>query len=902
MSRELASIRSAAGGASFVRADLHIHSFGTGGSYDVSDPTMTPEAIVATASSKGLGVIAITDHNAIGNVERALAAAAGTGLLVIPGVELSTPGGHFLGYTEDFASLQRFFARLELSPDARACRTSAHDVLRLLGDMGGVAIAAHIDLDNGFERTISGYGDPKGSVVASRTLVALEVARVPALAWYSERDDDVERRRLLRERIDALNDPFITLLPKIQSSDAHKLSSLGKNYDQRDKLTRLKLQRLDWSSFRRAFLDPEARVRVEEEIPQAIPRFVGLHLTGGFLDGQTFSFSPNLTCIIGGRGSGKSTAFQALRCAAGRPPPEDLRTSDAWPEQIDALFRDEFGAEFHLRVDAFGEVTNCGSPSEPPPLIQVESLAQGEMARTIERCGQDPAALLAFLDELAPVAEAKQIAARQRRELAENGGKIAGLEREVAQLDTVQRTLKAKQAQERLARQEKGHEVVDQQTKLTAAMNLRSRLVPALDAVFVALNAALTQDVLDDFRELVRIADQNIGSAGSSPLPGVLDALEKQLTAARSGFEAMKGDARRTVSTFALTCQRAQETLQTELTKKVQELRDRGIPLDLKSLTALTSDIQTLLQREVTLKRQQKDLEALRTERVRLREQYRSAQKEAYRRRLALAAEVGAQLRETLVDMQITLQFLEGRLSPKIEEKLKEVMDWRTAAVPKAAALVRAMGALELVDAVLAGNAAALASAKTDDLPVISAGEAAAVVDRFKHPLHRRSLEEADFDDSPRMTISRALTDASGIPLVDPKTGKARYLVRDFAELSLGQQQAVVLGMLLCSSSRTPLLIDQPEDNLDSAFVFRVLVRALRRIKERRQVILVTHNANIGVLSDSDMIVPLKATAERGLVRSPGSVEVEETRELVCEILEGGRSAYDRRGTLYGRA
>ncbi len=77
-------------------------------------------------------------------------------------------------------------------------------------------------------------------------------------------------------------------------------------------------------------------------------------------------------------------------------------------------------------------------------------------------------------------------------------------------------------------------------------------------------------------------------------------------------------------------------------------------------------------------------------------------------------------------------------------------------------------------------------------------------------------------------------------------------------------------------------------------------VRALRRIKERRQVILATHNANIAVLGDSDQVIPLKATADRSIVMPTGTVEHPKTREYVCEILEGGKDAYKRRGAIYG--
>jgi len=77
-------------GAQFLRADLHIHSYGA--SHDVKDASMTTAAIVQAAATQGLVIVAITDHNEISNVEDALNAARGTSVLVIPAVELSTTG------------------------------------------------------------------------------------------------------------------------------------------------------------------------------------------------------------------------------------------------------------------------------------------------------------------------------------------------------------------------------------------------------------------------------------------------------------------------------------------------------------------------------------------------------------------------------------------------------------------------------------------------------------------------------------------------------------------------------------------------------------------------------------------------------------------------------------------
>ncbi len=106
-------------GAEFRRADLHIHSFGELGigSYDVTDVQMTPENIVDMAIREGLSVISITDHNAIGNIQRAITHARGQNLLVIPGVELSTPQGHLLVYFPGLRELQTFYGKLTISPD-----------------------------------------------------------------------------------------------------------------------------------------------------------------------------------------------------------------------------------------------------------------------------------------------------------------------------------------------------------------------------------------------------------------------------------------------------------------------------------------------------------------------------------------------------------------------------------------------------------------------------------------------------------------------------------------------------------------------------------------------------------------------------------------------------------------
>jgi ABC-type Mn2+/Zn2+ transport system ATPase subunit len=94
--------------------------------------------------------------------------------------------------------------------------------------------------------------------------------------------------------------------------------------------------------------------------------------------------------------------------------------------------------------------------------------------------------------------------------------------------------------------------------------------------------------------------------------------------------------------------------------------------------------------------------------------------------------------------------------------------------------------------------------------------------------------------DRPRLTVTKLVTDEKGQTY--PRT-------REFRQLSLGQQQSVLLALMLSAETNVPLLIDQPEDNLDGEFIYRSIVPVLRRAKERRQIIIVTHNANIAVLA-----------------------------------------------------
>jgi hypothetical protein len=103
------------------------------------------------------------------------------------------------------------------------------------------------------------------------------------------------------------------------------------------------------------------------------------------------------------------------------------------------------------------------------------------------------------------------------------------------------------------------------------------------------------------------------------------------------------------------------------------------------------------------------------------------------------------------------------------------------------------------------------------------------------------------------------------------------------------------LTIAMLADSNDPLIIDQPEDDLDNAFISSTVVMTLRAIKEKRQVIIVTHNANIAVLGDSEFLLPMYRENDCGKAKDRGSIDSAATLLAVQNILEGGPEAFLRR-------
>jgi hypothetical protein len=369
-------------GGKFFRADMHVHSFG--GSHDVSDATMTPEKIVETALQFGLGVVAVTDHNEITNVAAALAAAEGKPLLVVPGVELSTPQGHLLAYLPTLEDLRKFHGRLEIverGTQTSRCQNAMLDCLNMLESLGGFGILAHVDSPSGFETENPGGSPHKVDVICHKALLGIELKKADSVISFAEGDPDGERATAGRTRIERLGLGERQFLARVQFSDSHALKALGHNAAGDKKVTRVKMDAPSFDALRIALEDSDARVRIEDLVPATVPQILGVRFHGGFLDRQEIQFSPNLNCIIGGRGTGKSTTFEALACLSGDPTESGVVDSEVWPGELSLYWRDAAGQDHSLQKLTGEDITNLDDADYGPVNFPMDCYGQGETTR-----------------------------------------------------------------------------------------------------------------------------------------------------------------------------------------------------------------------------------------------------------------------------------------------------------------------------------------------------------------------------------------------------------------------------------------------------------------------------------------------------------------------------------------
>ncbi len=880
-------------GARFFNGDLHVHSFG--GSHDVKDSTMTVQALIDSALTLNISILAITDHNNDANLKPAIEYAEKFKgrFLLLAGVEITTANGHLLVYfsPDKVENANELLARINLvgkrgELDTHTTRSMA-DVIKEAETLGGVCLAAHIDLPKtGFEMLSEGYPNWKKDIITSSGLLGVEIKETQNLNWYSTDDDNnprgLERRKLIDVRSKNGSTFSRVHLAHIQSSDAHTMKSFNeRNFDQT--ITRIKMNELTFESFRTALLDPTARVRPLATIPRSIPRILGLHISGGFIDGQVINLSNNLNCLIGGRGTGKSTVLQCLAFGLGIS--EKLEENTNGPNAVIVYCEDSNGVIYRYErrrgARPLVKAKEDKIHDVPEDAFRVEFYSQGDLAEVAKDPLKNPILLQEFLDRHISLRDLREKEAELVSVLEENSGQLIPLEGRFEQLPANQQTLKELVKKIKIAEEGKLKEIAAIQSKLSSEKSLAQ----ALDEYKKSYrNGMSLSNFLRNFDELKETTGEITADPKSDQ---ILGDIKKIIEEANLFLSTKEKEINSQLKVVALNIEAKiqklnlnHSTMEADLSEKIGELRKKGLTGSLEDFQTIVNQKTEVTRTITNINAQLPQLNQLRADRKKYLFELDETRKKISDRRKEQLQSINKHLSKTIQDYFVFVHYEPSGIIEDFKSIILEVMQGSHLSEQLANRFASSVTPKELAELIKFGNATELS--KVGEIGSVWAKE---MISRFRFLTTIHKLEVLWKPPCPIITVRTKSSPPKDIPV---------------NQLSDGQKHTIFLTIAMFAETNLPLIIDQPEDDLDNAFIFSSIVTTLREIKEKRQVILITHNANIAVLGDAELLIPMRRSVDKGIVFERGSIDRAETKAEVRNILEGGDLAFRRRMEIYG--
>lgn len=598
----------------------------------------------------------------------------------------------------------------------------------------------------------------------------------------------------------------------------------------------------------------------------------------GFLAGIDVKFSPGLNVIIGARGTGKTSLIELIRfCvdagafteeAAARGRQQAIATLDGGA--VTMTVRDGQDV-FQVTRSASGHQTTTATHK-----FHCTVLAQNE----IETVGAQASGRLHLVDRFrrdrGRVERAVTAAQSQLRSLTEEIGSLLRDVRatadDVEDFASVPEELdEARRIQEGLL---KSSAASEEQRGDLSRLQRAAQVVSTRDSVLErdARSIASFTTQLDQLRgQSPHILQPWPAEAGEDPygetrdaigtlsemLATTIDVLHRLDDQVVEAIAATK-DLRARIDDRSRVVRQSLDAVQTGVgtaARKVAELEERAGRLE--ALRASISERQERI-REVTAVRDAsyRELEDLRTG--------------VFTERSRIAAGLNAELAPTVRTRIVRSQNVE-RYQAAIVAALRGSGVHYNSLAPT---LAREISPFELASWVEQGDSRGLASALG-----IGADRAHAIISAL------RARGTADL-------IPAEIDDGVSLELLDGLDYKSTD------RLSIGQRCTAVLPVLL-GQHGDPLVLDQPEDHLDNAFIASTLVPALRRRLPSDQFIFSSHNANIPVLGNADRIIVMRSDGERGRVIHQASLDHQDTIDSVSQLMEGGRDAFAARSVFY---
>ena len=888
-------------GSRWWRIDLHTHSPASHDFKPEADRTNPdwPQWVEAVRDA-GLDAAAITDHNTAAGIAELQEAAAGLddAPVLFPGVEVTASDGvHLLLLMDPNCSHQHIddlLTRVEIPVEQRGHQTarsslSVEQILERCGD-DALIVGAHV---NGPDGLLGLEGQQRLAVLQHRNLAAVEV----------NPDKEIDERWL-----DGSIPEIRRTFSRVWSSDGHSMAALGRRF------TWVKMTRPDLEGLRLALLDgPDSIKPAVREAPGnpnthaalAIERIIVKKAR--FIGRQsqvTVRFNPWLNAMIGGRGTGKSTLIDFCRKALRRE--AELDGSDRSEEgslrtlfdrrmrvpesrldeglltketRIGVVYRkddERFLLVWSLnatepsitRLDGDKRIPEEGDIRERFP-VRIYSQKQ------LFALAQDPNALLTVIDDSQVVLKAE-------------------LDRQIDQLAARYLSLRAEsRAASRQAADLPGRRalLVDVRHKLEVlerggqaqVLNKYRRLRQQNDT-WDAIREAAVQAVESVGRsaEDLSVADLDLGTAAEddSAQASLIRAHEKLRQAVdelRIAVRDRVGQARRTVAEIdegedAVRWRAAVEASEREFEEATAQLAKEGIsdPSEYNNLLEWAAS----LEREIeALKKEQHRAEALDKVAVETLTEYREQRSELSQRRGRFATETSSDVIRVAIEPFAN----RGRLAEGLAEILgiERFESDRQVIARKIQPEQGRPWSWEKLDGVVA-EARQLLSGELNSWP--------AQDHRFEAALKAVPPERID-----RLALYLP-DDAVEVSFKD----RAARSWQPLTQGSPGQQTAALLAFVLGYGSE-PIILDQPEDDLDNTLIYELLVSRLRETKTKRQVIVVTHNPNIVVHGDAELVLSLKAAKGQSSIDCQGGLQERGVRDVICSVMEGGREAFESR-------
>jgi energy-coupling factor transporter ATP-binding protein EcfA2 len=868
-------------GATFLRADLHVHT------HKDSDANPTPDfdAYIDAAIANEISVLAITDHNSVRFVNDVLKAAEDKDIEVIPGIEISTADGHLLALfdPEKVADLESFATtdvlRLKRLSDTEL--RSERSMLDLVGDIDardGLAIPAHVDVSNGVcERLRQGE---LCDLLSHPGLAGLEFAKRESLAdWFKDSDTDPARLAAWKARL--ANDELRARgLARLMSSDAHGPQAVGRDRSSRT-LTRLRLGDPNFTAIRNAIkLNPKARCKAEAILPIAYRRIISADFEGGFLDGVSMNFSPNLNCLIGGRGSGKSTALLSIRAALGArlAKNENPDDPDRMPDKTVVTFIDEAGStRIAIRIRGQGPTDENGSPID----LRIADLGQEESGELARSHKEDPTVLLGFLDDFIVRHDFLERDAELLRELDENGGEVEstnGVNTQIAKLEEQAAKLNATLEAAKKSR----IDVIAQWAQWLSSQK------PLLERISARVQDSSRKQPAGDVVDLDQLATQFGVDLSKQPVSEFLDG-EEGLRARLAAFEKRRSEiAAAASSEIAAAAEGVAEPLgaweakRTEMEDRMRvkrtELEGQGLKVETTAIVDIANRLAEVKKQIAELKIKQAKHEEARTVRTGLVSGLLRNRERLFETRKATMKRIVADANSSADELIVHLRYEQSGIHRPWVEWLGGKCGFRH---PRVARLAQKITPWDLAQAMIDDPNQLLTLTDVDGSVFFTADTLAQLGRRWSDIF---TLQTMRLEDRPQIEVQHS--------------GSTER--HSFDQLSAGQQRSVLLSLILCAERNEPLVLDQPEDHLDGRYIADAVVGHLEGAKERRQVLIATHSANLVVLGDAELVIPMRVAEEKGAPYAVGAVDQPQTRDQVCSLLEGGAQAYQKRGERYG--